>query len=220
MTQAALRQPIALAEPAAHEPDASIAHSTLDADMHRRLCRAGAGTLLRLFLTDRAFRPLVTLRLFHRLRGTRIGRLVHPLLAVAHKLLCQMAAIDLPMKTAIGPGLAIMHGWSLVVSHGAVIGRNVTLFHGVTIGQGDRIDADGRRVTAYPVIEDDVWIGPGAVIVGDVRIGAGSRIMAHAIVIEDVPPRSMVAAGGARIVRENCTPDVLNPAPLPNRARA
>ena len=55
-------------------------------------------------------------------------------------------------------------------------------------------------MTAYPVIEDDVWIGPGAVIVGGVRIGAGSRIMAHAIVIEDVPPRSMVAAGGARIV--------------------
>lgn len=213
MTQAALHQPAA---PVAQQPDERISHSALDADMHRRLCRAGAGTLLRLFVTDRAFRPLITLRLFHRLRGTSIGRLIHPLLAIAHKLLCQMAAMDLPMKTVIGPGLAIMHGWGLVVTHGAVIGRNVTLFHGVTIGQGDRIAPDGQRVTAYPVIEDDVWIGPGAVIVGDVRVGTGSRIMAHAIVIEDVPPHSMVAAAGGRIVRENCTPDVLNPAPLPH----
>lgn len=212
MTQAASHQSTA---PVAAQPGDAGIRNALDADMHRRLCRAGAGTLLRLFLTDRAFRPLVTLRLFHRLRGTRTGRLLHPLIAIAHKLLCQMAAMDMPMKTAIGPGLAIMHGWGLVVTHGAVIGRNVTLFHGVTIGQGDRIAADGTRVTAYPVIGDDVWIGPGAVIVGDVRVGAGSRIMAHAIVIEDVPPHAMVAAAGGRIVRENCTPDVLNPAPLP-----
>ena len=195
--------------------DIAGVRSALDADMHRRLCRAGTGTLVRLFLTDRAFRPLVTLRLFHRLRGTMIGGLVHPLLAIAHKILSQIATVDLPMKTAIGPGLAIAHGWGLVVTHGAVIGSNVTLFHGVTIGQGDRIAADGQRITVYPVIEDDVWIGPGAVIVGGVRIGAGSRIMAHAIVTDDVPPRSMVAAAGARIVREGCAPDVLNPAPMP-----
>jgi len=209
-----------MTQAASFQPADSAVRSPLDADMHRRLCRAGAGALLRLFLTDRAFRPLLTLRLFHRLRGTRTGRLVHPLLAIAHKILCQMAAMDLPMKTAIGPGLAIMHGWGLVVTHGAVIGANVTLFHGVTIGQGDRIDADGRRVTAYPVIEDDVWIGPGAVIVGGVRVGAGSRIMAHAIVLQDVPPQSMVAAASGQIVRHNCPPDVINPAPLPRRAAA
>lgn len=184
------------------------------ADMHRRAGPPGRTTLLRLFLTDRAFRPQLTLRLFHHLRGTRAGRLMHPLLAVAHKGLCQLAAIDLPMKTAIGPGLAIMHGWGLVVTHGAQIGRNVTLFHGVTIGQGDRIAADGTRTTTYPVIEDDVWIGPGAVIVGDVRVGAGSRIMANAIVVADVPPRSMVGAHAGHILRDDCTPDVINRAPV------
>ncbi|MCP5750224.1 serine acetyltransferase, partial [Klebsiella pneumoniae] len=90
-------------------------------------------------LRERTFRPIVTLRLQERLRGTVPGKLLYPVLWIAHRFLCQFAAIDLPLKTAIGPGLAIIHGWGLVVTRGATIGRNVTLFHGVTIDQGDVI---------------------------------------------------------------------------------
>ena len=100
------------------------------------------------------------------------------------------------------------------MSQGAVIGKNVTLFHGVTLGRRDRIASDGTRLTEYPVIEDEVWIGPHAIIVGGVTIGRGSRIAGGAFVTDSIPSYSVVAGNPASIVKANCTPDVMNPAPL------
>lgn len=185
--------------------------SPLAADVHRRLGRSGTRALCTLFLLDRAFRPLVMLRLFHATRGRSYARLANPIFAILHKGLCQLAAVDLPLTTRVAPGLAIIHGWGLVLTEGATIGRNVTLFHGVTIGQGDRIEADGTRTTGYPVLGDGVWVGPGAVIVGAVHIGAGSRILANSVLMEDVPPQSLVGGNPARIMRSDCRPDILNP---------
>lgn len=94
----------------------------------------------------------------------------------------------------------------------ATIGRNLTLFHGVTLGRRDRISADGmRRLTEAPTIEDEVWIGPHAII-----IGRGSRIGGGAFVTQDVPPRSVVTGNPASVVKTGCSPDVMNPAPFPD----
>ncbi|MDY0743852.1 hypothetical protein SNE35_05020 [Paucibacter sp. R3-3] len=122
--------------------------------------------------------------------------------------------MDLPWSTQIGAGLALTHGWALVVNGGAKIGCNVTLFHGVTLGRRDRISQDGVRVTEYPVIEDQVWIGPHAIVVGGVTIGRGSRIGGGAFVAENVPPYSIVMGNPSAIVKSGCTPDVMNPAPI------
>lgn len=191
-------------------PSASHAASALRSDLHRRAGKSGFIAFVTTFLRERPFRPIVTLRLQERTGGSVPGKLIYPFIWIGHRFLCQLAAIDLPLKTTIGPGLAIIHGWGLVITRGATIGRNVTLFHGVTIGQGDVIAEDGTRVTHYPVIEDDVWIGPNAAIVGRCRVGRGSRILANAVVVSDVPPRSMYGGNPGRIVRENCPPDVLN----------
>ena len=102
------------------------------------------------------------------------------------------------------------HGRGIVVNAGARIGRNVTLFHGVTLSQRDHIDAQGLRHTLYPVIEDEVWIGPRAIIVGGVTVGRGSRIAGGAYVFEDVPPYCVVMGNPGQIVRRDCTPDVQN----------
>jgi serine O-acetyltransferase len=125
-----------------------------------------------------------------------------------------MAGVDLPWQTRIGSGLALTHGWGLVISPGAKIGSNVTLFHGVTLGQRDRILITGDREIGYPTIEDDVWIGPHAIIIGNVTIGRGSRIAGGACVHESVPPYSVVMGNPSKIVKMNCTPDVPNRAPL------
>lgn len=121
--------------------------------------------------------------------------------------------MDLPWRTEIGNGIALTHGWGLVVSSDAKIGKNVTLFHGVTLGRQEKILPGNERVIEFPVIEDEVWIGPNAIIVGGIRIGRGSRIAGGAFVTSDIPPYSVVCGNPSVITRSNCAPDVANPAP-------
>jgi serine O-acetyltransferase len=185
----------------------------LRADTHRQFGRYSAPLLLKGFLTRRNFRPIVTLRLCQAAQNQGATRLLLPLLKIAHRLCTHLAAIDFSWQTKIGGGLAITHGWGLVISPGAIIGANVTLFHGVTLGRHDRIAASGERESGYPVIEDEVWIGPHTIIVGGITIGRGSRIGGGAFVNRDVPPYSVVSGNPGTIVRGNCTPDVPNPAP-------
>ena len=128
---------------------------------------------------------------------------------VLHMLACFAAGIELPWRTVIGPGLALTHGRGIVVNVNATIGQNVTLFHGVTLGQRDAIASDGTRKTRYPVVEDDVWIGPYAIIAG-VTVGKGSRIAGGATVFEDVPAHCIVVGNPGKIVKTHCAPDVFN----------
>jgi serine O-acetyltransferase len=186
----------------------------LKADTYRQFGRYRAGLLLKGFITRRTFRPVVTMRLCQAARdGGTAGRLMLPLLKLLHRMATHGAAIDFPWGAQIGPGLALTHGWGMVVSPGVRIGRNVTLFHGATLGRRDRVGADGTRDIGYPVLEDEVWVGPHAVIVGGVTIGRGSRIGAGAFVTADIPPYSVVAGNPSSIVKSNCVPDVMHPAP-------
>ena len=59
------------------------------------------------------------------------------------------------------------------------IGSNVTLVHGITIGM--------RNVRGFPTIADDVFIGAGARVLGEIRVGEGAKIGANAVVLTDVP---------------------------------
>ncbi|URR15146.1 hypothetical protein LT980_11440 [Citrobacter portucalensis] len=121
-------------------------------------------------------------------------------------------------------GFSIEHtGWCRVGYHSWMGDSDIaecknwkerTLFHGVTIGQRDTIQGAGTRITGYPIIEDEVWIGPNAVIVGGVIIGQGSKIAAGAFVTESIPPFSIVVGNPGVIVKTGCIPDVMNKAPL------
>ncbi len=78
------------------------------------------------------------------------------------------------------------HGlYGIIVSHNAVIGSDCTIFHQVTIGEGKG---------GAPIIGDNVLIGAGAKIIGNVRIGSNSRIGVNAVVVHDVPENSIVTA--------------------------
>lgn len=188
----------------------------LKADTHRQFGRYSAALALKGFLARRTFRPVVTMRLCQAARdGGAAGRLLLPALKLLHRMATHGAAMDLPWGAQIGPGLALTHGWGTVVSPGVRIGRNVTLFHGATLGRRDRIGANGERDIGYPTLEDEVWVGPHAMIIGGVTIGRGSRIGGGAFVTADVPPYSVVAGNPSSIVKSNCVPDVMNPAPQP-----
>ena len=125
---------------------------------------------------------------------------VRRLLSVPHKvanllLLRIGVGCDLPPELTCGPGLRLHHaGRGVAVHRRAVLGARVTLFQDVAIGQ--------RDVGGEPVIEDGALIGVGARVLGPVRIGAGARVGANAVVVEDVPaggsavgPRATIRAG-------------------------
>jgi serine O-acetyltransferase len=184
----------------------------LKADTYRSFGRFSWGVVLKGLLLRDTFRVLLTLRCCQAAQGLPppLRWLLLPPARLMHGLTSQIANVEIPWRTQIGAGLALTHARGAMISAGARIGRNVTIFHGVTLGQRDRIDTDGGRLIGYPVIEDEVWIGPHAIIVGDVTIGKGSRIAGGAFVFKTVPPYCVVLGNPGEIVKRDCTPDVDN----------
>jgi serine O-acetyltransferase len=108
--------------------------------------------------------------------------------------------ISLPVEAQIGPGLRIYHFGNIFVHPDAVIGRNCTLRHGVTIGN---VGVQGP----VPVIEDDVEFGAYAQVLGKVRVGRGAKIGTLTLVYDDVPAGATVMAGPGRILRRPPNPE-------------
>ena len=183
----------------------------LKIDSYRVFGRLSWKLVFKGMVTNQAFRVVATMRLCQSVNRQSYfwRKVLLPPIKVLHHLACLLSGIELPWRTAILPGLALTHGRGIVVSSSAQIGRNVTIFHGVTLGQRDAVARDGTRSTSYPVIEDDVWIGPHAIVVG-ATIGKGSRIAGGAYVFEDIPPYCIVLGNPGKIVKTGCTPDVEN----------
>jgi serine O-acetyltransferase len=109
-------------------------------------------------------------------------------------------------ETEIGEGFYLGHWGSLVINPKTKIGKNCNIAQGVTIGQQNR----GKNA-GFPVIGDEVWIGPNAVIVGKVNIGSNVLIAPNAYVNFDVPANSVVAGNPAKIYsNENATEGYIN----------
>jgi serine O-acetyltransferase len=187
----------------------------LKMDTFRQTGKFSIGNLVKAALTKRTFRPIVTLRLCQAASWSHgLLHLCLPILKTLHLATTQLAGIDLPWRTEIGSGFCIAHGWGIVVNVRARIGKNVTLLHGVTLGQLDRIGSDGQRTSGYPTLEDEVWVGPHAIIVGNVTVGRGSIIAGGAAITRSVPPHTVMAGNPGEILRRDCVPDVSNPAPV------
>lgn len=177
-------------------------HRVLREDVARYNETYSLANVVKLYLKDRNFRVIFSLRLCQATaRKGGLNKLLHLIGRTLHRWNQHSAACDLSWKTQIGPGFHITHGWGLVITPGAVIGRNVTVFHGVTIGRKDVGEQDKRK-TFYPRLEDNVWVGPHALIIG-VTIGQGSVIGGHSVVTHDVAPGAVMAGNPARILRRD-----------------
>jgi serine O-acetyltransferase len=106
-----------------------------------------------------------------------------------------LTGIEIHPGARIGEGFFIDHGMGVVIGETAEIGRDVTMYHGVTLG-GTSLNK-GKR---HPTIEDCVVIGAGAKILGAITIGAESRIGANAVVVKPVPPNSVVVGVPGQII--------------------
>ncbi|MCK8784996.1 serine O-acetyltransferase [Roseomonas sp. NAR14] len=103
--------------------------------------------------------------------------------------------VDIHPGATIGQRLFIDHGAGVVIGETAEIGDDVTLYHGVTLG-GTTWSA-GKR---HPTLRDGVLVGAGAKVLGPVEVGAGARVGANAVVMQDVPPGMTVVGIPGRVV--------------------
>ena len=106
--------------------------------------------------------------------------------------------IEIHPGATIGKGLFIDHGHGVVIGETAIIGDNVTLYQGVTLGGTGK--QKGKR---HPTLEDNVMVGCGAKVLGDITIGANSMIGAGSVVLNDVPPNSTVVGVPGRVVKRD-----------------
>jgi serine O-acetyltransferase len=104
---------------------------------------------------------------------------------------------DINPAARIGKGIFLDHATGLVVGETAVIGDNVSILHGVTLGGTGKEGSD-----RHPKIGNGVLIGAGAKILGNIHIGHCSRVAAGSVVLKAVPPKTTVAGVPARVVGE------------------
>ncbi len=105
--------------------------------------------------------------------------------------------IEIHPGAEIGDELFIDHGMGVVIGETAIIGNGVTLYQGVTLGGTGK--EKGKR---HPTLGNNIVVGAGAKVLGNITIGDNSYIGANAVVIKDVPPNSTVVGVPGRITRQ------------------
>ena len=106
-----------------------------------------------------------------------------------------VTAVEIHPGAIIGPGFFIDHGVGVVIGETAEIGSDVTIYHGVTLG-GTTLEK-GKR---HPTLGDRVVVGAGAKLLGAIQIGDDARIGANSVVVQSVPPNSVVVGVPGRTV--------------------
>ena len=131
-------------------------------------------------------------------------RIAHKLYLKKHYLLARWVSqrgvrktgIEIHPGATIGKGLFIDHGSGVIIGETAILGDNITLYQGVTLGGTGK--EQGKR---HPTLEDNVMVSAGAKVIGSFTIGKNSKIGAGSVVIEEVPPNCTVVGVPGRIVR-------------------
>ncbi len=105
-----------------------------------------------------------------------------------------VTGVEIHPAAQLGRRCFIDHGMGVVIGETSVVGDDVLLYHGATLGSRDA--RDGQR---HPTIGNGVMIGAGARVLGPVTVGAGARVGANAVVVKDVPAGATAVGVAARI---------------------
>ena len=108
--------------------------------------------------------------------------------------------IEIHPGATIGKNLFIDHGMGVVIGETCIIGDNVTLFHGVTLGGTGK--EKGKR---HPTIGNNVFIGSGAKILGNITIGNNVKIGANSVILESIPDNVTVVGIPGKIIKHHTT---------------
>ena len=102
--------------------------------------------------------------------------------------------VEIHPGAEIGRRVVIDHGMGIVIGETAIVGDDVLIYHGVTLG-----GTSGHRVKRHPTVGSRVLIGAGAKLLGNITIGDDSRVGANAVVTRDAPANSVLTGVPARI---------------------
>jgi serine acetyltransferase len=153
------------------------------------LFEPGLPGLTRAVLTTDGFRLLV----LQRLRELARRRGVPLVNAALRSLQMAYAGVEIGKDVTLGDGVYFVHPVGVVIGGTSRIGARVRFYGSNTVGTA--------KDDGYPTLEDDVWVGAGARILGPVLIGARARIGANAVVLDDVPADAVARGVPATVTR-------------------
>jgi serine O-acetyltransferase len=152
-----------------------------------------ADSLIEVLLCYPGLHALVAYRIAHKLEQWKIPVLPRWISYITRIL----TGIEIHPSAIIGKRFFIDHGMGVVIGATTVIGDDVLVYQGVTLGGTGK--EHGKR---HPTVEDNVTLGAGAKVLGDIVIGKNSRIGAGSVVIENVPENSTVIGVPGRVVQQ------------------
>ncbi len=141
-----------------------------------------------------SFKVMLHYRLAHKL----YNRKMYFLARYVSQRAARKTGIEIHPGATIGEGLFIDHGNGVIIGETTIIGNNVTLYQGVTLGGTGK--EHGKR---HPTICDNVMISAGAKVLGSFTVGENSKIGAGSVVLEEVPPNCTVVGVPGRIVKRD-----------------
>ena len=106
-----------------------------------------------------------------------------------------LTGIEIHPGAVIGRRVVIDHGMGVVIGETAIVGDDVLIYHGVTLG--GKVNA---RVKRHPTIGNNVLLGAGAKIIGDIEISDGAQIGANAVVTKSIPAGAVIAGPQGSII--------------------
>lgn len=152
-----------------------------------------AVNFLEVLLTYSGLHAIISHRITHRLHRMKIPFIPRFISQVSRFI----TGIEIHPGAEIGKGLFIDHGMGVVIGETSIIGDNVTMFQGATLGGTGK-----ERGKRHPTIGNNVVIGTGAKILGNITVSDNVQIGANAVVIRDIPTNSTVVGVPGRIAKK------------------
>ena len=148
------------------------------------------GSIIGDAITRIGFQMMIAYRVMRLFRALRLGIFAK----LTSRMIRHLYSADIHWDAQLAPGVLLVHGVGLVLSHAAKVGPGCILFQHVTLGESIH---PTRREIGGPTLEAGVHVGPGAVLLGPIVIGASSKVSPGALVMQDVPANSIVESPSA-----------------------
>ena len=153
-----------------------------------------AGTKLEVFLLY----PSIHARLAHMISHFLYKKNLLFLARLISQIARFLTGIEIHPGATLGAGILIDHGMGVVIGETAELGDRITIYHGATLGGTGK--EKGKR---HPTVGNNVVIGAGSKVLGNIKIGSNSKIGANSVVLDDVPEGATVVGIPGKVVKIN-----------------